>query len=114
MDGGFRRKVREAMIAVVTEIEVRGLPGLFRFGLHLLRIRRQLRTAAGLVSVDYRPYRTLTVWHSREAMQAFRNTGAHLDAMKNVRRIGRAKSAAWEVAAIPAWEEAIGRLHSSA
>jgi Domain of unknown function (DUF3291) len=101
------------MIASVTEIRVKGIVGLSRFLLYLARIRRQLKHAQGLVAVDYHSWKTLTVWEDAQAMERFRNSGAHLQAMKNTRRIGRANVTSWEVAQVPRWEEAIGRLNES-
>lgn len=56
--------------------------------------------------------RTLSGWESREAMEAFRNSGHHLDAMKNTRKMGVVKSVAWEVESEPGWDEAKERLQS--
>jgi len=39
-------------------------------------------------------------------MQAFRNSGAHLEAMKHIKTIGKAKSITWETRTEPVWDEA--------
>jgi len=56
--------------------------------------------------MKFRGLRTLTGWESRQAMQAFRNSGAHLEAMKHIKTIGKAKSITWETRTEPVWDEA--------
>ncbi len=102
------------MIVTATQIQIKGIAGFLRFFQHVLRIRMQLGKAEGLVFIKFNGLRTLTGWHSFEAMKAFRNSGHHLDAMRNVRKIGNAKSVTWEAQSEPDWHEAREKLASIA
>jgi hypothetical protein len=45
-----------------------------------------------------------------KVMQAFRNSDPHLQAMKNIKSIGKAKSISWQAAREPDWSEAMVKL----
>ena len=99
------------MLATATQINIEGVRGLFHFVVHLYRVKKQLDVIPGLVSHSFHPrFRTLSVWQNAEVMNAFRNSGAHLAAMKATRKMGRAKVVTWETAEIPSWREAHKRL----
>lgn len=98
------------MIVSATRIRIRGLAGWFRFFRIIGRIRRQLDAAEGLRFAKFRGLTTLTGWDSRAAMQAFRNQGAHLEAMRNTRTIGIATVVTWECTHEPDWAEAEEQL----
>ena len=80
--------------------------------LHNTQIFKQLAGADGNLSYAARPqnpyvYWTITTWDSRESMMKFRNSGAHLEAMKELRNIAsKAKSGHWEADEKPGWKEA--------
>jgi hypothetical protein len=97
------------MIATTTRLEVRGLRGWVRFFRHIVRVRKQLDRPPGLVHMELRGLRTLTVWNDRRSMQKFRNSGAHRNAMIAWPGIGRATSVTWEVDGVPSWEDALAR-----
>ena len=99
------------MIASATQIRIEGVRGFFNFVVHLSRVKKQLVGYPGLVSVRFNlKLQTLTVWDDEQAMKAFRNSGAHLAAMKNTRKIGRAKVVTWQTKELPSWQEAGERL----
>ena len=102
------------MIVTATELRVSGLRGLWRFFRRMPGIRRQLVTADGLIFERARGFRTLTGWESLEAMKAFRNGGAHLDAMRHLREMGNAKSITWECDGEPDWPTALAKLREVA
>lgn len=102
------------MIVTATQIEIKSIAGFLRFFPHVVKIRKQLGKCEGLVFIKFNGLRTLTGWQSPEAMKAFRNSGHHLDAMKNVRRIGKAKSITWEAQSEPDWHAAREKLASIA
>jgi len=102
------------MIVTATELKIQGFLGLFRFWYRIGAIRRQLTCAEGVRFTRLRGFRTLTGWESAEAMRTFRNTGAHLEAMKNLAGIGKAKSVTWETNQEPSWAEAVARLRAKA
>ncbi len=70
----------------ITRLRIRRKRFLPGFLFHTLRSQRQLRGSAGFLS-GYTAHGakftfwTVTLWRDREAMAAFRRTGAHLKAM---------------------------------
>ncbi|MDX2177787.1 MAG: hypothetical protein SF028_15095 [Candidatus Sumerlaeia bacterium] len=98
-----------------TRLRVRSLRGLLRFRRLNAAAHRQARTAPGLREVRFR-YRwpltfcTLTLWDSEAAMHDYRNSAAHLDAMRQVKEVGDGDVVGWEAEELPGWEEAEGRL----
>lgn len=99
------------MIVSATHLRIRGIAGWFRFFTRIGSIQRQVAKADGVIFIKIRGLRTLTGWESRGAMLAFRNSGAHLDAMKSLAGIGQAKSVTWETDQPPTWADAIQRLN---
>lgn len=98
------------MIVTATQIKIKSIIGLFHFITNVKNIQAQLTTADGLVFKKFKGFRTLTGWENKEAMKAFRNNGYHLDAMKKIKNIGKAKSITWEAQSEPDWHEAIEKL----
>ncbi len=94
------------MIVVATQIKIKSLFAFLRFVPMVQNIRRQLTNADGLVFVKFKGLRTFTGWETHEAMRVFRNSGHHLDAMKNLRSIGQSRSVTWETQSEPGWHEA--------
>jgi len=67
--------------------------------------------AQGLIKFRLSGLTTLTLWESREAMQNFRNTDAHMEAMKRAREIARwVISENYEGEKLPSLKEADQRL----
>ena len=100
------------MVITATQIKIKSILGLFRFMQRVKNIQTQLSKVDGLVFQKYKGLRTLTGWESNDAMKAFRNNGYHLDAMKNIKNIGKAKSITWEAQSEPEWHEAIKKLRA--
>lgn len=100
------------MIVTATHIKIKNIVGFFRFIPRVKNIRVQLSKAEGLLFVKFNGFRTLTGWESYEALKAFRNNSHHLDAMKNVKYMGKSKSITWEAEVEPDWKEAIEKLNS--
>jgi len=98
------------MIVTATQIKIKSIVGFLHFIPMVRNIRGQLSKVDGLVFVKFNGLRTLTGWESHEAMRAFRNKGHHLDAMKKIKKIGKAKSITWEAKAEPGWHEVKERL----
>lgn len=98
------------MVITATQIKIKSIAGLFRFFPRVREIKKQLASSNGIVFFKFKGSRTLTAWESHEDMKAFRNSGPHLEAMKNTRRIGKAKSITWDAHEEPGWEEAIKKL----
>lgn len=98
------------LIITATQIQIKSISGFFRFLRSVHDVKSQLATADGLLSARFRGTRTLTVWRGKESMVAFRNNGAHLDAMKSLKKIGKAKSVTWSQNKMPDWPAAIKKL----
>jgi len=94
------------MIVTATQIKITSVSGLLRFIFSVRSIKQQLTDNGGIVFMKFKGQRTLSGWLSLEDMKSFRNSGAHLEAMKNLGRIGSAKSITWETETEPTWEEA--------
>ena len=98
------------MIVTATQMKIKSIIGFFRFIFHVKNIKTQMINADGLVFQELKGFRTLTGWENKEAMKAFRNNGHHLDAMKNIKSIGKAKSVTWDTHSKPDWNEAKEKL----
>jgi len=100
------------MLATSTRFKLKSWWQYPRFFIVTWRSVKQARRSKGVIRVYINPFslRTLTVWKSREAMQSFRNNGAHLEAMKQSNSFGDIFSVSWETDEIPDWKEAIKRL----
>ncbi|MDX6769617.1 MAG: hypothetical protein SF051_08805 [Elusimicrobiota bacterium] len=110
----MERPARTTMIVTATEIRFKSPWAYLVFLAHTMAVKRQMAAAPGLLRFELRWNRTLTAWGSEAHMRAFRNGGAHLEAMKATGRIGAAKSATWEADAFPTWAEAVRRLDAVA
>jgi len=76
----------------VTELRLKNVFRFFAFSRYVRAIRAQLKTAKGLVRYRLAAksplvFHTVTAWESEQAMYEFMRSGAHLEAMKNVRSI---------------------------
>ena len=98
------------MLVTATQIKIKSIIGFFRFIPRVKNIQEQLRKADGLIFHKFKGFRTFTGWENKEAMEAFRNNGHHVDAMKNIKKIGWSKSITWESQSEPDWHEAIEKL----
>ena len=98
------------MIVTATQIKFKRLFALFYFFPMIRKIIKQLDEVDGLLFYKPRGFYTLTGWKDNESMKQFRNNGAHLNAMKNIKKIGVAKSVTWETNTEPSWDEAKKRL----
>jgi hypothetical protein len=100
------------MYASVTQLELKSISKIFKFMKYTFRIAKQMKTAKGLVKQQTKAknlyvYFTLTVWDNKEDMFRFRNGGAHLEAMKDIKSMAKkAKSASWETDEMPGWKQA--------
>lgn len=69
----------------------------------------QADTAKGILHSDVKKINdiqhTLTAWESKEHMKAYIHAGAHLQAMKNFRKIATGKTFGYESDRIPGWDE---------
>ena len=98
------------MVIVATQIKIKSIIGFIRFIRMAFKVRGQLNKVDGLVFLKFKTFNTLSGWESDEAMKAFRNSGHHLEAMRNVKAMGKPKSISWEAEHEPDWGEAMEKL----
>ena len=98
------------MHITATQIKIKSISAFIHFFFGVTAIRKQLASAEGAIFVKFSGLRTLTGWRSKNDMKAFRNSGAHLEAMKNIKNIGIAKSISWQADEEPEWPEAKSKL----
>jgi len=101
------------MVIVATQIKIKSILGFIRFMPRIRDIKSQLRDVDGLLFLEFNGFRTLTGWESLEKMKAFRTSGHHLDAMKNVKHIGKSKSVTWEAESKPNWKQVKEKLNKT-
>lgn len=102
------------MVITATQIKIKSILGFIRFIPRIRNIKSQISKADGLLFIEFNGLRTLTGWKNFEKMKSFRNNGYHLDAMKNVKHIGKSKSITWEEEAKPDWgkvKEKLNEVH---
>lgn len=100
------------MIATVTQFHLKRWRSYGSFSRYTYDAFKQAQRSDGIVHIKIRPFRlmTLTVWKNREAMLAYRNSGAHLTAMKKSASFGKISSTTWETDTIPNWAVAEQQL----
>lgn len=93
----------------ITGLKPKGFFAGFRFLWHAIPSKMQADKAEGLLFSGVRKINgiqhTLTAWKSKEDMQRYIRSGAHLKAMKVFRQIATGKTFGFEASALPAWEE---------
>lgn len=72
----------------------------------------QAQKAPGMLFLDTRMsstrYHTFIIWKNKEAMKSYVFSGAHMDAMKNFKKIGTGRLYSYETSDVPSsWEEAL-------
>jgi hypothetical protein len=95
----------------ITGLKVKNIFSSFIFWRHAIPSKTQAEKSNGLVLLELKRvgsyHFTITVWKNREAMIAYRNSGAHLAAMTAFRKIATGKIYGYETRSIPTWEEAL-------
>jgi len=102
----------------VTRLHLRSAWGFLPFIWHTFRSNAQAKRAPGYLGGclnrdAHGAYWTVTVWESREAMMAFRGSGAHRAAMPRIADLSdEAAYTHWEqpTAQVPDWRTAHARL----
>lgn len=104
----------------VTRLRIARARHLLPFYVDVFRSLRQARRAPGYLSGSLlrdrdRAFWTLTLWEDEASMRAYRNAGAHKDAMpKLFEWCDEASVTHWEQAGreLPSWEEAEARMRA--
>jgi hypothetical protein len=101
------------MIASTTKYTLKEIPAFLMFAILSLKSINQAKNSQGLIAIKIRvrDLRTLTVWENIDNMKAFRNSKAHLKAMKDSDKLGVNQSHTWQTEHIPSWEEAIAIIN---
>jgi heme-degrading monooxygenase HmoA len=108
------------MYVTVTQLELKSISKIFKFFKHTFAVQNQMKSAPGLLKQQTKAknpyvYLTLTAWDNKENMMRFRNSGAHLEAMKNIGNMAKkAKSAYWESDELPNWKMADRKIKEKA
>jgi len=107
-------------LVMASFLPLKSLAATVRFMRYVLAIRKQLRTAEGLIGYALwakpmsKRYWTLSVWGSEDALHRFMATMPHAHVMKDLHpRMNPTKFVRWNVAsssAQPTWDEALARL----
>jgi len=103
------------MYCSFTQFEVKKWWALPLFQWHVFRSSSQANKSKGLLSIQAwhaggMIFCTLTVWESKEDMLKFRNSGAHLLAMKLSYKMGKGKAVGWESNGMPTKAEGKEKL----
>ena len=103
------------MIITKTQFKLESWRRYPEFFVYTYRAFEQAKHSKGIIRMKINPVtlRTITAWKSREDMLAFRNSGAHLEAMKKSKSFGTIKSLTWEAENFPTWKQAISRFDAS-
>lgn len=104
------------MIIVATELHVRNFWHFFEFSFLAVLSQIQAKKTKGCIKAissnkGWRIGYTITLWENKEAMMAFRNSGAHKKAMSKIRKLSPCyKTLRWESNIIPDWDMAKSKL----
>ena len=102
----------------MTGFRPRGIVHLPRFWWRTVQSLAQARRATGIVAVQAKiiggTYHTLTAWSDLVSMRAFVTSGAHLEAMKNFRKLGTGRIFGYPPDKVPDWDTIyeLWKLHS--
>jgi len=103
------------MIITATRFHLNSWFSYLKFLVVTYRVVLQARESTGQIYMKVHPIRLrgLTAWKSRENMVAFRNNGAHLEAMKQSAQFGNIFSYTWEADALPSWKASIATFEDN-
>ena len=109
-------------LVMASHLPLRHLTSTLRFFRAVSAIRKQLRSADGLVGYTLRAkplardYWTLSVWNDRAALSQFMRTPPHVEVMGSLKPVmGATRFVQWQITAAdgrPSWTEAFERLAS--
>jgi hypothetical protein len=106
------------MFISVTRLKVKGVWRLGTFFMMTVPSFKQAQQAPGNLlaqthTLGLLTYGTLTAWESEAAMRAYRNSGAHLEAMKRSRSFTTLlQSTHFEATEAPTWPDALARMEA--
>ena len=98
------------MFISVTYLELKSITKIFRFIKYNFRVVKQMKNTPGLLKQETRGrslyrYYTLTAWNSKQSMLNFRNSEAHLEAMRITKSVAtKADAINFESDDLPGWK----------
>ena len=107
-------------VVMASHLPLRSLTSTVRFFRAVAAIRKQLRSAEGLVGYTLRAkrlarkYWTLSVWNDRDALAQFMRTPPHIGIMSSLKPLmAPTRFVQWQITAgdgRPSWSDALERL----
>jgi len=107
-------------VVMASHLPLRRLTSTLRFFRAVAAIRKQLRSAEGLVGYTLRAkplarkYWTLSVWNDRDALAQFMRTPPHIGIMSSLKPLmAPTRFVRWQITAAegrPSWSDALERL----
>jgi len=107
-------------VVMASHLPLRSLTSTVRFFRAVAAIRKQLRSAEGLVGYTLRAkplarkYWTLSVWNDRDALAQFMRTPPHIGIMSSLKPLmAPTRFVQWQITAAegrPSWSDALERL----
>ena len=107
-------------VVMASHLPLRSLTSTVRFFRAVAAIRKQLRSAEGLVGYTLRAkplarkYWTLSVWNDRDALAQFMRTPPHVGIMSSLKPLmAPTRFVQWQITAAegrPSWSDALERL----
>ena len=98
------------MKVTITSLELKGPLKFFALSATALKIMKQMRSANALAFKKrgvWTKHYTMSLWKDEHEMKAFALSGAHLEAMKNSRKIAREiRTVTIDADALPDWNTA--------
>lgn len=98
------------MRATITYIQLKTIFSFFPLAVYAMRIINQMKSSG---HIDFKKtgigkhHYTMSLWPSEESMRTFARSGAHLEAMRNSKKIAREiKTITIEANALPDWTTA--------
>jgi len=106
------------MYVSVTGVRPKGFIGWVRFWLFTIPASKAAQNADGVLFCEFEAHngyhQTLTVWETKKHMMAYRNSPAHIRAMKVISQIGDGKVFGYEANSIPCWNDALFEFDNNA
>ena len=107
-------------VVMASHLPLRSVTSTVRFFRAVAAIRKQLRSAEGLVGYTLRAkplarkYWTLSVWNDRDALAQFMRTPPHIGIMSSLKPLmAPTRFVQWQITAAegrPSWSDALERL----
>jgi len=99
------------MYISITSLKLRSLWGYFELSYKGLKISQQAQTQSGFIEMKNTGFGwlhyTISAWQSKEALQSFSHSGAHLEAIKSGQKLANEiRIYTYEGEQLPDWKEA--------